>query len=332
MFRKRNLIILIVVILAGGAAWYYWGRDTKEEVPTETVKKGTVLETVSVTGKLVPSAYADLSFRAIGQIKNIAVKEGDAVKAGQVLATLDTAVIQAQLNDARTALAKAEETEMLARRNWKDLKPEEQQVQRLATEQAREDVRVVQAQMRDYSLKAPIAGTISQLDAREGEIATAGQALMRVAGEGELILEARVPESDIAKVAAGMRAQADFDALPSGEFLEAEVTEIDRAATVVQDVVSYVVKFRLLSADPRLREGMTADLDIETKKSENVLQVPSRSLTKENERLYAETLQADGSLRKVEVKIGIEGDDGTVEVKSGLQEGDRVTLGTKQKK
>lgn len=332
MFRKRTLIIVVCLLGALGAGWYFFGRDTEEEIATETVRRTTIVETVSVTGKLVPVEYADVSFRALGQVKEIFVKEGEEVEAGDVLAVLDTAVLQAQLRDTRTALSKAEESERLARRDWDSLKPEERQVARLTTEQAREDVRIVEAQMRDYRLLAPLSGVVSQVDVRSGEVVTAGRIIARISGKSDLLLEARVPESDITKIALGMRAALDFDALPSGEVLEAEVSEIDQSATVIQDVVSYIVKFRLVSGDARLKEGMTADIDVETKKSENVLVIPFRSLTKEGDNFYAQKMRADGTLERVQVQVGIEGDNATIEVTSGLQEGDKVALGSNQKK
>ena len=129
-----------------------------------------------------------------------------------------------------------------------------------------------------------------------------------------------------------MTAHITFDSLSSDDIFESVVQSIDPAATIIQDVVSYKVQFRLARIDERLREGMTGNIDIETAKREGVLWVPYRALTKEGTKTYTEVKQADQTFKKVEVTTGLEGDEGTIEVKSGLKEGDEVTIGATQKK
>lgn len=323
--------IIICVLVVGGYV-YYRSQRTEEVVQTETVRKGDVVETVSVTGEYVPLEYADMSFHETGMIDAVLVAEGDTVKAGQKIASLDREVLWSRLKSARIALAIAEQSEKLARRGWDDLRPEEKTSEKLATEQAREAVRLLETQMRDRVLSAPFDGAVSRLDARVGEIATVNQSMVRIIRPGDFVVDARVPESDIAKVLMGMRARVTFDALRSDEVFSAEVVNIKPSSTVLQGVVAYIVTFRLLTVDQRLKEGMTVNLDVETAKRENVLILPFRALTKEAGKTYAEVRQDDGSFVKKEVTVGLEGDEGTVEIKSGLEEGDAVTILSTQKK
>ena len=127
-----------------------------------------------------------------------------------------------------------------------------------------------------------------------------------------------------------MRSVVTFDAFPVTEKFHAVATDIDTAATVVQGVVSYVVKFRLEESDERLKEGMTANIDVETAKREGVLTVPFRTLFKSAGVTYSEVKRSDASFEKVEVTTGLEGDEGIIEITSGLKEGDEVTIGAKQ--
>ncbi|PJA85096.1 MAG: hypothetical protein CO143_03025 [Candidatus Moranbacteria bacterium CG_4_9_14_3_um_filter_45_14] len=129
-----------------------------------------------------------------------------------------------------------------------------------------------------------------------------------------------------------MESRITFDAFSADEIVLAKVADIATSATIIQDVVSYVVKFELSTSDARLKDGMTANIDIETARRDNVLMVPFRALTKENGKTYAEVKQADGTFVRTEVKTGLEGDDGTIEIKSGLKEGDEVTIGSVQAK
>lgn len=333
MLRKRNIIILLIVIAIGGTIWYFRSRGTEETVQTEVVKRGDIVETVSVTGELLPEIYADLSFEGIGTIDEVLVKNGDKVTSGMKLLSLDREVIYSQYKEAILAAAVAEENEKNVRRNRADAyTPEDLNAKKLLAEQAREKVRTLKAQMKENVLYAPMDGQISQFSARVGEVATAGEVLARVMKPESLVLESRVPESDIAKIALGMQSEVTFDAFTNDEIFMAEVIEIDPASTVVQDVVSYNVKFRLKQTDNRLKEGMTGNIDIETAKREGVLWVPYRALTKEEDRTYASVKRGENSFEKVEVTTGLEGDDGTIEVKSGLKEGDVVTIGATQKK
>ena len=323
---------IIIVVLVVGGYFYYRSQRTDEVVQTETVRTGDVVETVSVTGEYVPLEYADMSFHETGMIDAVLIAEGDTVKAGQKIASLDREVLWSRLKSARIALAIAEQSEKLARRGWDDLHPEEKASEKLAPEQAREAVRLLETQMRDRVLFAPFDGVVSRLDARVGEIATIKQSVVRIIRPGDFVVDARVPESDIAKISMGMRARVTFDALRSDEVFSAEVVNIKPSSTVLQGVVAYIVTFRLLTVDQRLKEGMTVNVDVETAKRENVLILPFRALTKEAGKTYAEVRQDGGSFAKKEVTVGLEGDEGTVEIKSGLEEGDAVTILSTQKK
>ncbi len=326
---KKKIIIAILLIICIGGYFYYRSQKSVVATPTETVRRSSVVETVSVTGELVPVAYADLSLKAIGTIDAVLVREGAQVKAGDPIVSIDRTVLQSQLNEARIAVRIAEANELLARKT-PGTKRETIMARKLASEQARESVRGLVMQMKEGTLLAPLDGTVVSLDARVGEVVSVGKVIARISRPGEFVIEARVPESDIAKVKSGMRASVTFDAFSTTEKFSAVATDIDTAATTLQGVVSYVVKFRLEESLDRLKEGMTANLDIETAKREGVLTVPFRALFKSAGVTYAEVKQSDDSFEKVEVTTGLEGDEGVIEILSGLKEGDEVTIGAKQ--
>ncbi|MBP9728406.1 MAG: efflux RND transporter periplasmic adaptor subunit [Candidatus Moranbacteria bacterium] len=330
--KKKVISALVVFTLIGGGYYYFKMRDTTVSVQTETVRRGDVSETVSVTGELIPEEYADVAFLSAGTVDGVYVQTGDTVEKGARIASIDRTVLYSQLKDARITARIAEQSEQLILRKRLSPAPEEREAKKLASEQARERVRTLELQMRENVLVSPMSGSISKFDARVGEVVTLGQTIARVIKPGAYVLESRVPESDIAKITLGMRARITFDSLSSDDIFEGEVLQIDPAATVVQDVVSYKVQFRLARSDERLKEGMTGNIDIETANRSNVLWVPFRALTKENTKTFAEVKQADQSFQKVEVTTGLEGDDGTIEVKTGLKEGDEVTIGATQAK
>lgn len=333
MFRKKNIIITLVLIaIVGGGYFYFKNRNEGTAVQMEVVRRGDVSETVSVTGELVPEEYVNLSFSGVGIIDAVMVKIGENVEQGAAIASLDRSVLFSQLKDARLSVAIAEQNEKLLRRGRTSYAPEELAAKKLLIDQARERARTLEVEMKENVLRTPMAGQISTLDARIGEAVTLGEVIARVIKPGAYVLEARVPESDITKMTLGMKAKITFDSLSNADVFDGEIIHIDPAATVVQDVVSYEVKFRLSQNDERLKEGMTGNIDIETAKREGVLWVPYRALIKEGGKTFASVKRDDQTFEKVEVSTGLEGDEGVIEVKSGLQENDEVTIGITQRK
>jgi macrolide-specific efflux system membrane fusion protein len=98
---------------------------------------------------------------------------------------------------------------------------------------------------------------------------------------------------------------------------------------VIQAVVFYKVKIQLDSLDPRLKPGMSCDTDINTFEKENVIIIPSRAV-KKNGGSYVEILKERNVVERKNVEVGTDGDDGLVEIKAGLVEGDKVVTFVKK--
>ncbi len=324
MKKKGKIVLVSVALIAGLTTVWFLTRPPKKLYEIEQVAKTTVAQTVSVTAELVPEQYADLSFSGVATVKKVLVSRGDTVKAGQWIAILDSSVLNEQLKDANISLSIALENEKFARRTWSKLKKEERAAKKLATDQARQKVTTVQTQIALATLTAPIGGVVTKLDVREGETALSGKVVARISKGTGLVLEARVPEADITKLKNGMEATVTFDALTKDDVFRSNVYEIEPAATVVQDVVSYVTRFRLADADDRLREGMSATIDAVTAKAENVLAVPFRAVIREGAKNYVELSQDGLTALKREVVLGLEGDEGMIEVKKGLSSNDII--------
>lgn len=330
--QKIFSIIGILALLGGG----YWWRASRSEViiPTETVTRGAVSETISVTGEVVPEQYADLAFRSIGLLENVWVTEGERVQKGDPLMRLDRGALLSQLRSLEVALAITEENERLARRDWSSLAPEEREAKVLATEKARAEVSVVREQLMERVLRAPFDGIATKVLGRSGETVGAGEIVLRLVGSNAegyipLKIEGQIPESDVTKVKVGMPGKITFDALTNDEVFDVVVREIEPSATVVQDVVSYTGTFSFSQKpDERLRDGMTVNIDIETAKREGVLILPFRSIVREDGKYFVEVEENNAFVRRT-VKIGLEGDEGDVEILDGVREYDRVKMSTK---
>ena len=180
-------------------------------------------------------------------------------------------------------------------------------------------------------LKAPVTGTIVEVNNKVGEILGTGvikESFARIIAD-DYIIESNIPESDIVKLKLGQFAKVTFDALPTGDEFDAELIEINPAETVIQDVVYYGVKLRLSAVDQRLKVGMSANVDVRTNEKAEVLMIPLRAIKITNGEKSVEILKADNTTEEVKITTGLEGDGGMVEAKSGLKEGDRVVTFTK---
>jgi HlyD family secretion protein len=192
-------------------------------------------------------------------------------------------------------------------------------------ETARAAVSIARANLANASLYAPMNGVIASKSKSIGEGVTATDQIYYILGEGGLEVSANIPEVDIAKVAVGNPATVILDAYGEEVPFEVTVTQIDPAETVIDGVATYKTTFTFNTADERVRSGMTANIVVATQKREGVLVIPFRATTvKDGQRVV---LVVRGEERvDVPVKLGLRGNNGDVEVVSGLSEGDTLVI------
>lgn len=329
--RKKIIIWIIIVVLIGGVIYYYQkSGKPKTEYTTADVQRGNLSQTVSVTGEINSNTQIDLSLKNTGRLRTLKVDIGDKVKKGQQLAVIDAGTLLADLRAARFDVDYQRRT-YFSIKNSNSYNNNQKLAQKAKIKSAEAAVDSVLAQLQETTLESPIDGIIIKKEVNQGEMAVANSAILTVAEEGNLILESNIPESDIAKVKIGQKADVTFDALGISEKFEAEVFEIDPAATVIQDVVYYRVKLKMNRQDERLKAGMSCDIDIKTSEKENVLIIPLRAVKTEGGQKTVEILKdaKTNAIEKINVQLGLEGDEGMVEVVSGLKGGEKVITFTK---
>lgn len=329
MSRPKKYTIWIIILLIIGAGVYYFiqSRKPTTEYTTETANRGDLAQTVSVTGTVKAENEANLSFQGTGQIIEMLAEAGDQVKKGQKLAEIDKGTLYIELEQARQDIKAQKET--LKHMKDKDdiYSGEQRDAQRAVIKKYEEAVNSILHRIYETRMYSPINGTIIRKNYEPGENAAANSTVYTIAGEGGLEIEADVPESDIMKIKIGQRATISLDAFPSDEKLEAEVTKIDPASTEIQDVVYYKTKLKLANTDERIKNGMSADIDVRTAEKNNVISIPLRAVKTEGDREYVEILKVQDEkeiTEKVYVKTGLKGDEGMVEIVSGLSGGEKV--------
>jgi HlyD family secretion protein len=101
--RWRVMLPVLLALLVVVAALYFFFRPAQAPAATN-VRRGTIISTVETTGKLQAERSARLSFKSSGRVDRVIAKQGDRVRAGDVLAELDTASLRRQLEEAKTQL------------------------------------------------------------------------------------------------------------------------------------------------------------------------------------------------------------------------------------
>ena len=132
-----------------------------------------------------------------------------------------------------------------------------------------------------------------------------------------------MPETDIAKIEVGNKARLTLDAYGPDVVFRAQVITIDPAETIIEGVTTYKTTLEFDSEDERIRSSMTANLDILTDERQNVIAIPQRAVvTKNGEKLVR--VVYDSVIEEIQVKTGLIGRNGLVEITDGLNEGDKV--------
>ena len=181
------------------------------------------------------------------------------------------------------------------------------------------------AQLAKDSIISPIGGIVTRADPNLGEFVSAGQSSFAVQSDGAFKIEAYVPEADIAKVALKNNADVTLDAYGSNTIFPAIVTFVDPAETILEGVPTYKVTLQFVETDERIRSGMTANTDILTHEVDSVLTVPTRAVIDDAGKKSVRLLDANGkTFKEVPVVTGLKGSDGTIEIKSGIEAGDKV--------
>lgn len=178
-------------------------------------------------------------------------------------------------------------------------------------------------------LRAPADGILIDIKGEVGENISISQDFA-VLISSHLIIEADISEADIDKIALDQVASITFDSFGEEDIFTGNIFFIDPTETRIQDVIYYKIK---VSLDDRkgksIRSGMTANLDILTASKSNVLYVSQRSVVEKGDSKIVRVLSGSDIIEK-NVSTGIRGDNGVIEILSGLKQGERVIISVKK--
>jgi len=185
-----------------------------------------------------------------------------------------------------------------------------------------------QSKYDDTIIKSPANGTITRIDIKIGELASALNEVMVIQDISNIYIETNINEANITSLSVGMPVDINFDAFGPDQVFKGAITKIDPASTLVSGVVNYKVTASVEKVD-NLRPGMTANLTINAKEKKQVIAVQTRAII--TDKTGAKTIRLvtntkTKSYKEVGVTTGLEGDGGLVEVTSGLSLGDEFIV------
>ncbi|HET8574914.1 MAG TPA: efflux RND transporter periplasmic adaptor subunit [Candidatus Paceibacterota bacterium] len=178
---------------------------------------------------------------------------------------------------------------------------------------------------------APFAGTVTKVVGEAGETASPSVPVVSMISADNYQVEVYVPEADIANVSVGDPASITFDAYDKAKF-PAKVVEVAPNAEDLSGVTSVKVTLQFLQNDPRIKVGLSADVDITAARRNRVLAVLGQAVIQTDIGTFVRVLKSGVSPAKatiddiqlVPVETGLRGSDGYVEITSGLKPGDQV--------
>jgi len=315
------------------------------------VTRGTVVRQAVAVGNIEPEHEVGVKSLSGGLLTNLQVELGERVEKGQALAEVRPVVTprtRLELERGLEAAQKAEEAaeEMLGGdtlagvfmkgfQGAKSVKRMHEDAVR-GREDAEKALRLfdegivtIDAYEVDFFVRSPIAGHVLELPVREGGPIVprssygSGTVLATIGDMDRSVFRGTVDEIDVGRLAVGMETRVRVGAL-SGVELTGKLVEIALKSRVRNNAIVFDVRIEVETPDEvTLRSGYSATAEIEIARSENVLVLPERVVEFRASSAFVRARSPAGDIEEREITVGLS-DGLTLEVQSGLVEGDRV--------
>lgn len=376
--RKRALLVIAVIAAVGvtAAAYYRSSTHQPDGFVTAPVTRGSVVETVAATGSLQAVTTVQVGSQVSGTIKALHADFNSQVRKGEVIAELDPSLFQTQVEQARASLLRLQADADRARVDVEDTQVKLKRAQDLSAQQliSRADLDTAEAAARqaqaavksaeaqitqaqaalnqnqvnlDHTIiRAPIDGIVISRSVDVGQtVASSLQAptLFVIANDlTRMQVNASIDESDIGRIKSGQPVSFTVDAYPRETFTGA-VSQVRLEPKVESNVVSYTTIIDVPNPNLKLKPGMTATVNVEIARADDILKVPTSALrftpeSASDSAMRHERRAASGEGRvwildddqpqQVPVQVGITDGATTAILDGALTEGTRVVTGS----
>lgn len=322
--------VILFALVVGIGLFFYFSNKSKNGSVTTTVQKGEVKEELILTGSVKADRYAALYFPAAGKISGVYVKEGEMVKKGRALTSLDkttlNVVYQQALNTYKSYQAIAEN----AVDSVKDHSADEtfaQKVTRTTAEVNRDNaydsVRAAKYNLDNSTLFAPFDGLVASLPfASPGVNVSYADLQVEILDPKSIYFEVEADQSEVINIKENQSVGIILDSYRDKEFF-GTVSFVGFTPKAGTAGIVYRIKVNFSGEDfesisPRI--GMSGDAKFTISQKEDVFYVPPKFIHSDKDGKYVNIGEKD---KKARVTVGIEGEE-RVEIISGLKEGDLI--------
>ena len=309
----KKILVVVVVLAVAGVAAYFW-RNNKEsdaKFRTEKVQKGDITSTVTASGTVNAVTTVLVGTQVSGTVKELFVDFNSPVKKNQIIAQIDPATFQAQVDQAKAGLfsakanlEKAEATLVDSQRTMNRSKElfeknliarsdldiaetnfltarAQVSASKAQVAQAEASLRTVETNLQYTRIISPVDGIVVSRNVDVGQTVAASfqtPTLFTIAQDlTKMQINTNVDEADIGRVKTGMDVEFSVDAYPETTF-KGKAFQIRNAPIIVQNVVTYDVVIKVDNPDLRLKPGMTANVSIITSIKNDILKIPKSAL------------------------------------------------------
>jgi HlyD family secretion protein len=319
---------------------------------------------VSETGTIMPSQTIEIKSQFSGEVAQLFVTAGQEVQKDHVLAIIRQESSQArQVAQLRAGIQEERLNVDIAHREWGRAKSlfkkgfipkKEMELSQRDYQQSLVRLELAERQLllalggnqelferyregsvsktrpEEFQVRSPSQGTVLEILVHTGEIITSGTAtfgggtvLMRIADLSHMVVKAKINEVNIPRVSVGQPVDIRLDALP-GQFFKGRVKAIATQGVKENNLVTYEVSIDIEHSHPALKPMLTANIDIETKRLDNVLTVPLEVLrVKDGDDVV--DVWAEGQTQTRKVRVAFRTDTHAI-ITQGLQEHDQVVI------
>lgn len=326
----------------GGSGDQGKGGRQKMAFPVEVrpVESRMVEYTVAAVGSVDAFELVEVTARVVGGVDRVLFREGQVVNQGTVLVEIDpdryrlaVASAQANLTRAQAGLAEAvagfERRQAASAKNPGLIRGEE--IETWRTKVASSKAEVAQAQsarqqadlnLRDAFVRAPLPGMIQTRTVQTGQYVQAGTVLATIVRRDPLLLRFQIPEKESERLHAGMVANfvLSDDQLP----YQAKISHVAEAADPASRMVAVTALIEHPNR-PALRPGAFARVTIPVGSTMNAPVVPQTAIRPSEKGFLAYVVEG-GVARERILGLGMRTEDGSVEVRNGLEPGDNLVI------
>lgn len=319
---------------------------------------------VTETGTILPSQTIEIKSQFSGEVAQLFVTAGQEVQKDQILAIIRQESSQArQVAQLRAGIQEERLNVDIAHREWvraeslfkkgfipqKELELSQRDYQQslvrlelaerqllLALGGNRElferyrEGSASKTRPEEFQVRSPSQGTVLEILVHTGEIITSGTAtfgggtvLMRIADLSHMVVKAKINEVNIPRVSVGQSVDIRLDALP-GQLFKGRVRAIATQGVKENNLVTYEVSIDIENSHSALKPMLTANIDIETKRLDDVLTIPLEVLRVEGGDDVVEVM-SDGQPQTRKVRVAFRTDTQAI-ITKGLQEHDQVVI------